>query len=92
MTIRTARRDRRLLSDGEFAEAIVTSQELTGGKHRSSTIRYEFKDAAGLRVEGEGTDDSRKLYEDMEVAVFYNPALPSENVALACASCELEEN
>jgi hypothetical protein len=91
MTIRTARRDRRLLSDGEFAVGIITSQELSGGKHRRSTIRYQFKNAAGLLVEGEGTDDSRHLYEDMQIAVFYDPAHASENVALACASCEFEK-
>jgi hypothetical protein len=91
MTIRTARRDRRLLSEGEFAEAVVTSQELTGGKHRRSTIRYQFRSTAGLLVEGQGTDDSRSIYEDMQIAVFYDSAHPSENVALPCASCELEQ-
>jgi hypothetical protein len=89
-TIRDARRDRRLLAEGDLAIGIITRQELSGGKHRRSTIRYEFKDTAGRLVQGEGTDQSRELYEDMTLPVFYNPANPRENVALATASCELE--
>jgi hypothetical protein len=36
MTIRKTRRDRRLLGEGALAIATITSQELTGGKHRRS--------------------------------------------------------
>ena len=57
-TIRKARRDQRLLAEGDFSTAIVTHQELSGGKRRQSKIRYEFKDAAGRRVFGEGIDES----------------------------------
>jgi hypothetical protein len=91
-TIRDARRDRRLLAEGDLAIGIVTHQELSGGRHRRSKIIYEFKDTAGRQVQGEGTDESREFYEDMTLPVFYNPANPRENVALATASCELENH
>ncbi|MBZ5526402.1 MAG: hypothetical protein LAN71_00670 [Acidobacteriia bacterium] len=90
-TIRSARRDRRLLAEGDLAMATITHQELTSGKHRRSEIHFQFRDAAGKLALGEGTDDSRLLYEDMEIPVFYNPDNPLENVALATASCELVE-
>ena len=89
-TIRRARRDRRLLSEGELAVATVMHQELSGGKHRVSRINYEFRDAAGKRVQGKATDDSRSLYEEMQAPVFYDPAKPEESVPLVAASCELK--
>jgi hypothetical protein len=69
--------------------AIVTHQELSGGKVRQSKIRYEFKDDAGRVVEGGGTDESWELYEDMQVPVFYDPEHPGRNVALCAATCEI---
>jgi hypothetical protein len=92
MTVKTARRDRRLLREGEFAIATVTGQQLAGGgKNRRSAIQYQYKTAAGLSVEGKATDDTWSLYEDMEIVVFYDPAHPSESVPLVCASCKLEQ-
>jgi hypothetical protein len=88
-TIRSTRRDRKLLAEGDLAIAIVTHQELSGGKNRQSKIRYEFRDAAERLVEGEGIDESREVYEDMEIPVFYDPADPGRNVAICAASCEL---
>jgi hypothetical protein len=88
-TIRGARKDRDLLAEGNLALAIVTRQEVVGRKHRQSKIRYEFRDAAGQQVEGEGTDDSWQLYEDMEVPVFYDSENPKRNVALPAASYKL---
>jgi hypothetical protein len=38
---------------------------------------------------GKDRDDSRKLYEDMQTPVFYNPENPSENVVLANATATL---
>ena len=87
--IRSARRDRKLLAEGDVAMAIVTHQELIRGKHRRSQIRYEFRDASGRLVQGKGTDESWGLYEDMEAPIFYNPTNPSENVTLCAATCEL---
>jgi hypothetical protein len=89
-TIRSACRDRRLLSEGEIAIAVITHQELTGSKHRSSEIQYEFNDAAGRRRHGKATDESRELYEEMATPVFYDPTNPDENVPLACASGDLK--
>jgi hypothetical protein len=88
-TIRTARRDRRLLADGNLAIGTVTHQELSGGKHQTSQIQYEFQDSNGRRVHGDGTDESWEVYEDMEVPVFYDPEVPRRNVALCGATCEL---
>ena len=56
---------------------------------QQSKIRYEFKDATGRLVKGGGTDESWKLYEDMEVPVFYDPENPEKNVTLCAATCEL---
>jgi hypothetical protein len=89
-TIRNSRKDRQLLAEGELAMATVTHQKLTGGKHRQSKIRYEFKDAGGRLIESEGTDDSRELYEDMKVPVFYNRENPNKNVAICSALCKLK--
>jgi hypothetical protein len=91
-TIRSVQRDRKLLTEGELAMAIVTHQELSGGKNRQSKIRYEFKDAAGRPVFGEGTDESWELYEDMELSVFYDSEDPGKNVALCAATYELKTN
>jgi hypothetical protein len=88
-TIRSARKDRKLLAEGNIAMATVTRQELSHGRHRTSQIQYEFRDVTGRRVYGDGTDESRELYEDMEVPVFYDPDVPSRNVALCAATCEL---
>jgi hypothetical protein len=90
MTIRSARRDRRLLSEGNVAIAVINHQELTGGKHRRSEIHYEFNDSSGRRSFGQATDESRELYEDMETPVFYDPANPDESVPLTCACCDLK--
>jgi hypothetical protein len=88
-TIKSARKDRKLFAEGDLAIATVTHQKLSGGKHRHSGIRYEFKDHAGRLVEGKGTDDSWELYEDMEVPVFYDPENPGKNVAICSALCEI---
>ena len=71
--------------------ATVTHQTLTGGRHPSSKITYEFKDRAGVQFHCETTEDSRTLYEEMETPIFYNPANPTENVPLVSASCELKQ-
>jgi hypothetical protein len=89
--MRRARKDRRLLEEGDFAIATVTHQELTGGRHPRSRITYDFKDTGGVEVHCETTDNSRMLYEEMETPVFYDPANPAKNVPLVCASCELRQ-
>jgi hypothetical protein len=88
-TIRSARRDRKLLAEGDLATAVVIHQETWRGKHRHSQIRYEFRDSSGRLAQGKGTDESWGLYEDMEAPIFYDPTNPSENVALCAATCEL---
>jgi hypothetical protein len=89
-TIRNSLRDRKLMTEGNLAIATVTSQGSTGGRHPKSKIRYKFMDAAGQMIEGEGTDNSWEIYEDMEMLVFYKPEDPKINVPICGASCELK--
>jgi hypothetical protein len=88
--IRSAVRDRRLLTDGDIAIATVTDQQFVGRKQRRSEIHYRFKDGAGLGRYGNATDGSHSLYEDMTTPVFYNPADPNESVPLVTASYDLK--
>jgi hypothetical protein len=85
-TVRAVFRDRRLLAHGDIAIAVITSQNMEGGKSKNSYIRYEFKDMAGRMWTGKGNDASRELYEDMQTPVFYNHERPSENVTLVNAT------
>lgn len=78
------------MAEGDLAIGVVTHQAIIGGKNQSSQIQYEFKDAAGRRARGKGTDESRELYQDMELPVFYDPQDPEKNVALCAATWELE--
>lgn len=91
-TISRARIDRKLFAEGDLTMAVVTHQKLSGGKHRTSEIRYEFKDQAGRMVAGKGTDGSWELYEDMEVPVFYDTENSARNVAICSALCEVEDD
>ena len=84
-------RDRSLLIDGEIAIGTITSQSYAGGENRESRIVYEFKDAAGRTFSGKSSDRTRKLFEEMQTPVFYDPANPARNVALAGATYELIE-
>jgi uncharacterized protein (DUF983 family) len=82
-------RDRSLLIDGEIAIGTVTSQSYAGGENRESRIVYDFKDAAGRAFSGKSTDRTRKLFEEMQTPVFYDPANPDKNVALAGATYDV---
>ncbi len=86
---RSILRDRSLLSDGEIAIGTVTSQSYAGGENRESRITYEFKDAAGRTFSGKGSDRTRKLFEEMQTPVFYDPNNPARNVALAAATYDV---
>ena len=85
-------RDRSLLSDGEIAVGIVTSQSYAGGENRESRIVYEFKDAAGRTFSGKGSDRTRTLFEEMQTPVFYDPTNPARNVALAAATYDVVDS
>jgi len=80
--------DRSLVATGRIAMGTITKQSFTGGKHRSSNIEYEFKDAAGRTYTGSATDQARTLYEDMQTPIFYNPAKPRQSVPLVSAMYE----
>lgn len=89
---RSMLRDRSLLSDGESAIAIVTSQSFAGGESRNSRITYEFRDAAGRTFSGKCTDHTRKIFEEMQTPVFYDPTNPIRNIALVGATYDLVES
>jgi hypothetical protein len=85
-----ARRDWKLLAEGDVAVATVTAQWMTGGgRHRRSKIGFQFKDSSGRLIPGEADDDSRTLLGEMPIAVFYNPSNPKNCVPLALAACQL---
>jgi len=86
-----ARRDRRLLTDGEVSRATISSQWMAGSRHPVSKIAYSFHDAAGRPVQSEVTDTSRSLYEQMEVWAFYDPLNSARHVLAPCAYCELQD-
>jgi len=88
--IRRARRDRRLLEQGELAMALIINQDISGGKNRRSRVTYSFRSTAGKDFQCEATDDSWTLYEEMQTPVFYNPENPEENVLMVNALCALE--
>jgi hypothetical protein len=85
-----AQKHRRLLAEGDLAIATIISQSFQGRNQRSA-ITYEFTDASGRRIQSGATDNSRTLFEEMRVAVFYNPDNPFENIPLPAAECELAE-
>ena len=85
-------RDRSLLTDGEIAIGTVTSQFYSGGESRESKIEYQFKDGAGRTISGKCADKTRKLFEEMQTPVFYDPMDPAKNVALAGATYDVVES
>jgi hypothetical protein len=87
--LRNARRDRRLLAEGDSAVATITAQWVDGGRHPRSKINFRFRDMSGRSIHGESDDDSRSLFEEMEIVVFYDPTNPENCVPLDLASCEL---
>ena len=82
-------RDRSLLIDGEIAIGTITSQSYAGGENRESRIAYEFKDAAGRPFSGKTTDRTRKLFEEMQTPIFYDPTNPGRNIALVGATYDV---
>lgn len=90
--LRSVVRDRGLVSDGEIAVATVTSQWFAGGESRDSRITYEFKDAAGRTFSGKATDRTRKIFEEMQTPVFYDPMNPAKNVPLVGATYDVVES
>jgi hypothetical protein len=91
-TFRAMARDHGLLSDGEIAIATVTAQSFAGGESRGSRITYEFKDASGRTFSGKATDQTRKVFEEMQTPVFYDPMNPAKNIALVGATYNLVES
>ena len=90
-SLRRARRDLKLLAEGDLAVATVTAQWMTGGKGSRSRISFQFRDASGRLILGEADDSSRALFEEMEIIVFYEPFNPENCVPQKLAACELAE-
>jgi hypothetical protein len=89
---RSVVRDRSLLTDGEIAIGTVTAQFYSGGESRESKIEYQFKDGGGRVFSGKCADKTRKLFEEMQTPVFYDPMNPAKNVALAGATYDVVES
>jgi len=80
------KRTRPLFQEGEVAAARVLAQRTVAqGKSSYSQIDYEFRAANGQTIRNSERDLSRKVFEDMLIPVFYDPANPSRCAAL-CAS------
>ena len=81
-----AKRNRPLFQDGEVAAARVLAQRtVVQGKSSYSQIDYEFRASDGQTIRNSERDLSQKVFEDMIIPVFYDPANPSRCAAL-CAS------
>ena len=70
----------------------VCGQSFAGGESRNSRITYEFKDAAGRTFSGKCTDRTRKLFEEMQTPVFYDPTNPARSIALVGATYDMVES
>jgi len=80
------KRNRPLFQDGEVAAARVTAQRtVMQGKTSYSQIEYEFRTSGRETIRNTERDLSQKVFEDMLIPVFYDPANPSRCAAL-CAS------
>jgi hypothetical protein len=91
-TLARARRDRRLLAEGEVTLATIISQWMAGSRHPLSKVAYEFKDSAGHIVQSEVTDSSRSLYEQMQTWIFYDPLNSEKQVLEPNAYCQLQKD
>jgi hypothetical protein len=89
---RSVVRDRSLLTEGEITIGTVTLQSYAGGESRESRIEYQFKDGGGRIFSGKCADKTRKLFEEMQTPVFYDPTNPAKNVALAGATYDVVES
>jgi len=86
-------RDKRnipLLRDGELAFGRVTSQQtVQQGKASYSSIGYEFKTGSGQTMQNTAKDLSYSVFEDMTIAVFYDPVDPSKNIPLCTTNLRI---
>jgi hypothetical protein len=70
-----------LLRDGELAFGRVVGQRLVQqGKSSYSQIEYEFQTNTGQQIRGACRDLTSAVFEDMTIAVFYDPLEPSRNI------------
>lgn len=87
-TLRHARRDWKLLAEGDWAVGTVTAQWMTSGRHPHSKISFQFRDLLGRSIFSEADDDSRALFEEMQIVVFYDQTNPERCVPQGLAACE----
>jgi len=79
-----------LLRQGQVAVAVVTKQWRFGRRNSRSKIQYSFTSPEGGKEFGEGVDLTRSFFQEMSVTVFYNPSLPSKNVAYSCTGWRIK--
>jgi hypothetical protein len=82
-TIHKARRDRRLLRDGEIAMAIVHGRDDEEEPH--NRVFFQFMATDGTVVSGWGWDFRYQVPVGFDVPVFYDPRNPKHYV-VACGS------
>ena len=85
-------RDRSLLSDGEIAIERLHRSRSQAARIAKAKSPTNSKTQPAVPFSGKCTDRTRKLFEEMPVPVFYDPANPSKNVALAGATYDLIES
>jgi hypothetical protein len=74
-----------LLESGSAVIGRVLQQQYKNVRGRYSVVEYEFRDARGSLVSGQGQDYGNSLFQDSPVLVFYEAGDPSRNVALGCS-------
>jgi hypothetical protein len=75
--LRSARRERELMKNGEVAIASVLSQKhIIRPRGSTSRLTYAFEDTHGIKYQGSCTDNTRKLFTGMSFLIFFERDLP----------------
>jgi hypothetical protein len=72
-------RERQLFANGELSQGFVLRRTET--RYRT-LITYSYRDATGNGIQNRATDFSGRLYEEMPIHVFYDPANSRISAAL----------
>ncbi len=88
--LRSARRDRELMKNGEVAIASVLSQKNIFAPRASiSRLTYAFEDTHGIKYQGSCTDETGKLFQGMSFLVFFERDLPMTRLASCNSNFEI---
>jgi|ERR1700735_252689 hypothetical protein len=88
--LRSARRNRELMKNGEVAIASVLSQKNIYAPRASiSRLTYTFEDTNGVKYEGSCRDATGKLFKGMTFLVFFERDLPMTRLASCNSNFEI---